>query len=512
MTRAAENSFGAMSFEDRTADSLRQNDWGGIWNPIASKFDWTFWLLYLTAEKRAPMPVTPVRGATNPAVYRGQLVAERFETAEIDDKVTKFVGNGNKEPDDSWVDRIAQYSAGFEARVAIMGWPWFDRHPDYRMPHDGALRVLTAQRWADWLSMMGLIRGFNSALGEGLVPDMDDYLKNESVKVRNYSNETVWLESDEGALRDPQAVWGNMRGIIRDHVVNIINYRLHGNFGNRHDRDDSLTPNYLDVRIDSDDARRDKATRVRDRVGAMWVNAPLDGIKRRLYKIFDDAVAERGQFVVHVRPLYMKLVNGLPKNVVDQLQPIIRGLNRRSDKRVRIWAAHMATGLGNQGRRGFSLGDWARLVQEGYGTNLRADQTSEEEQAEQEQLGFMAWMNGQYDRAIFLARGMVMSKRLLPDVFELKKEIVHAVSGGLSPMVAWTVVDIISKEEKGIFLNLKDTLPSLEQFSRDHALHEMNEKFSDMLVKTNGLEEFEAVVMGHMFEEMRNPRRGARVS
>lgn len=496
-SKSAENAYTAMSFEDSTIDRLRSNDWGGIWNPVAYRDDWSFWLLYLYAQKHAPLTERP-KAPPVPERNKGEKKREfdvRLE-AYKDYLVTTHA------------PVVGEWIAAAEKRVAIMGWAWFDKEPGQRMPHDGSLRALTAQKWADWLAMIMVMRGFNSQLGDGLVPDLDDFLKNQSVKVRNYTNESEWMESDEGATRDPQAVWGYLRGVLRHNIVGMVNYRL---WSFRKD------PKFLEVLLDLHDVKHQSGVMIRDQLNLMWEHADLKGIKRRLLKLFWDAVEDN---VVHIRPLYVKLLSGLPTELLDRLQLFVRGLNRRSDRRVRAWAMNLSVGLDGGKRALSNVNKW---LDDGYATNTGSDE--HHEHREQEELAYMAWMNGQYDKAIWLTRKICLHMVTVNDAEEVWEDILSSIGSGLNLTTAREVADTLSKyaveleknpvrmeelRQRGVdVIKIKDRLiGAIDYFPPTESdelwpIEHMEHNFVELVKRKLGDDLYRAVKSGKLFGEMR---------
>lgn len=577
-TKSARNSFDAMSFESRTADSLRGNDWGGIWNPVPYWACWSFWLEYLFADsrpsvldengmpifdadgnrkwyRRAPMPIMPAEPPKSrpeqgddesPLDYQKRLVEWRrdkgpkrspLEThAEWQARVTewtdKYVDSrpirspepirGADESDETWEARynawvrdwkatlqqwelacqlqwvkdIEAFNQAIDRRVVFMGWAWYDRDPDADMPHDGALRQMTAQKWADWLAMVVQARGFNSLLGDGLVPDMTTFIKEQSSKVRNYVNETHWMESDEGAHHDPQAFWGYMGGILRAHIVSMLNYRLQAF------RD---SPDFFKILFKITDARDESATTIRDQLNLMWDNAPLKGVQMRLWKIFDDA---RHEDVIDMRPLFHRFLDGLPRNLLERLQPLIRGLNRRADRRVRAWASHLSIGR-HGGKRAFTMAQ--KFIDNGYGLNTgeRLMENGlpltirETEQKRQDELGLFGWLNIQYDKAVPFVRGLVLREysEVFVDAKENAEHVIKLIEGGLWVDLAWEVLEIAS--ERGLFIKAEDWFPNREAFNAAVKKTKIEEHFEDKLREYLGTYEFRVVFEGLLFEAMK---------
>lgn len=546
-TKSAKNSYDAMSFESRTADSLRGNDWGGIWNPVPYWACWSFWLEHLHADsrpsvrdehgtpmfegdrnpdgswiynqnfrrvwkRRAPMPVEPVSLTDGPPK---QLVGETsrewqdrlrtWNAKYVDGTPVKPVRAGESDDDwnlielqwmdeatawneyveDRWIEDIQEYNEAIKRRTVLMGWAWYDRDPSANMPHDGALRQLTAQKWADWLAMILQARGLNSNLGEGLIPDLGTFIKEQTSRVRNYDNETHLMESDEGSHHDPQAFWGYMGGVLRAHVVSIINYRLQGF---------RESPNFFKVLFKITDVHNETATTVRDQLNKMWENAPLEGIKRRLMRIWDDALAEN---VIHVRPKYNKFLEGLPDGVQERLHPMIKKLNIVSDYRVRVWAANLSSGE-DGGKRAFT--NATRFLEEGYGTNT--GKSFHEEQKEQDKLGFTAWMNGQYDKAVWFVRAHTLETFLevIGDAFHFQSEVIKLVRGGLSMRVTWEIIQICGGT--GFLIKGKNTFPDKATFMSLAHPTEMEEKYSELLDEFLGTDELQAVLRGEVFEHL----------
>jgi hypothetical protein len=497
-----------MSFEARTADSLRSNDWGGFRNSITAENSWAYWLLRLVADKLAKLPIKPdlERPRRLPGETAEDFLARRnhwLDRYGEEPKVVQAADESNEDfrkrqkreiaawklvREQNYVEDVQKYRRAVMARVAIMGFPWWDRRPEDTIPHDGALRVLSAIRWADWLAMVGLVRGLNSTNGDGLVPEYDGYLKDWSVKSRNYRNETIWFESDEGALLDPASIWKNMGAILRPHVINIINYRTFGTYGN----------DFLKVQLDMADVKRESATMIRDQLYQMWTKAPEKGIKSRLLKIFYDAVDEN---VIHVRPIITKFLAGLPTDLVERLQPFIRGLNRRSDRRVNLWAVHLSVGL-THGKRSFTMA--GKFIDEMYGTNLYPNEPPSKAQERQDNLGFLTWMNMQYDKAVPFVRGFIMREhnKIFVNAKELLENVIKAVEGGMYPDLAWELLDIVSK--RGLILTAKDWTMSLDDFKKQVAKTGIEEKFEKRVREILGSGEFESVVTGRLFPAMQN--------
>ena len=513
-SKSAENAYASMSFGQETIDSLRGNDWGGIWNPVPYSSCWSFWILYNFCKKRSPLPVEPASpydgspkqlvGETKQEwterlrVWHSKYMAGKpvqpVRGTETDEQWNLSVQQWNKDAiawmqarDQRWIDDLKEYNSAVHRRVVWMGWAWADRLPDDTMSHDGSLRAITAQKWADWLSMAAQARGFNSALGAGLVPDLDTFLTDQSSKVRNYRNETHWMESDEGACYDPQAFWGYLGGILRKQVVSIINYRLQAY---------RESPQFLKTVWHITDVQNETATSIRDQLEKMWENAPLKGMKRRLQQIWDDALAEN---VVHMRPRYAKFLEGLPEGVLQGLGPLILAMNRRSDYRVRLWAQNLSSGR-DGGKRAFSLGMAMRFLEEGYGTNI--GRPPDEEQRRQDELAFAAWMNGQYDKAIWFVRAHTLGNQshVLQSAFATRDELIKLVAGGLSVRVTWEIIEVLG--QTGWFIQTRDALPTEAEFLAAAHPNEMELKYKEMLERHLGKGELRRILEGELLATM----------
>lgn len=562
-TKAMKNAFDAMAFTRQTADQGRTRDFGGIWNSVPIWQCWAYRLLYWYAnsrpsvldehgmpqfdaagnrlwKRRAPLPTKPilpqdipVRGANEDDItWRRRLRDWRNQTfrqvsgetmrewrdrvrawetrypnpplepvrqanepdSAWDQRLVAYQGQltaWQEDRDDKWIEDIKSYEDAVKVRVAIMGWAWHDRDPLADMPHDGVLRALTVYRWADWLDMMGIARGFNSQLGDGFLPDHTTFIKEQSTKVRNYRHETEALESDEGALYDPQGFWDYLGAVIRDHVVNFLNYRLSGTF--------EKNPQLMDVLFDGSNVYQESATRVRNQLLEMWKAAPIGALERRLLKVFEDAKQDN---VIHIRPVYVKFLSGLPSSVIQRLQPTLQTLNRRSDLRVREWAQHLSVGSApGMGKRVFKQAQ--KFIDEMYGTDTGEQLTDDDgnimsiaasEQKRQDDLGFMGWMNDQYDKAAAFIRGLIVREtgHLLVDPKHLAEVLAKTLEGGLYHDIAWEMLGMIS--EKGIFLKAEDFWPSHEEFLKHYAHFGVEEKYETRCKKLLGTAEFRIVV------------------
>ncbi|HSX58444.1 MAG TPA: hypothetical protein VLE47_04215 [Candidatus Saccharimonadales bacterium] len=560
--KAMLNAFAAMNFTRVTADQGRTRDFGGIWNAVpiwqcdAFYFSWLFansrpgvkdqngmpmfegdknpdgtWIynhnFRRVWKRRAPMPVKPTRD--RPSILPGETQEEWQERADLWDSkyparpvrptlnpgetadafvvrlkdFIKLLGDWEKQTEDSWIADIKEYQSAINARVAIMGWAWHDRDPLADMPHDTVLRALSVYRWADWLDMIGVGRGFNSQLGDGLVSDLTTFLKEQSSKVRNYRHETEAMESDEGARYDPQGFWDYLGGIIRPHIENFLNYRLFGTFG------EEPGPKFLDTLFDGTDVYNEKSTRVRNQINLMWQEAPLKGIKRRVLKVWDDSLSDH---VIHIRPLIRRFLDGLPVGVLDRLQPLIRGLNRRSDRRIREWAQHLSVGR-THGKRAFTTAQ--RFIDEGYGTNTgeqleeiengqpRLLTVAESEQKRQDDLGFTTWMNSQYDKASYFIKGLIIRERnkAWVDSGEGAEHVIKAIESGLYHEIAYEILEIAS--HRGLILKSIDWFPSLDEFRKMYKETGLEDKFEDRCKALLGTAEFRAVIEGYLFPDMK---------
>jgi hypothetical protein len=246
----------------------------------------------------------------------------------------------------------------------------------------------------------------------------------------------------------------------------------------------------------------------------MWEGAPLNGLIERIHKIFKDSVRDN---VVHIRPVYMRFLNGLPRDVVERLHDLVQSLNRRSDERVREWAQHLSVGSQHgMGKRAFKQAQ--KFIDEMYGTDTGEQlerggkllSVEETEQVRQDELGFMMWMNDQYDKAAAFVRGLII--RHTGEVFVNTKEeaehVAKALEGGLYHEIAWELLDIAS--ERGIFLKAKDWFPSHDEFLEHFAHYGIEDKFEERCRHLLGEREFRVVVREKLLflamKEARDPK------
>ena len=156
---------------------------------------------------------------------------------------------------------------------------------------------------------------------------------------------------------------------------------------------------------------------------------------------------EIGSKTVHIRPVYYKeVLRGLPTEVSDDpvLQEFVQSLNKKSDRRCRLWAAFQSHGR-KGGIRGFKIGTATHWVEEGYGTDNGL--SKERQQGRQADLIMLAWFNDQFDKAVYLVRGITYLISNDVDILKQYDLVGRAIAGGLHPDVAKVVADGLTKDK-----------------------------------------------------------------
>jgi hypothetical protein len=127
---------------------------------------------------------------------------------------------------------------------------------------------------------------------------------------------------------------------------------------------------------------------------------------------------------------------------LDRLTRFIQDLNRRSDRRIRLWSGFLSHGR-KGGVRGLLPGKAVGFCEEAYGTQTGLPK--EEQQGDQADLAMMAWLGTQVDPAVFLTRGIVylIEKKVDP---MLQYELVgKKIDGGLHPKIARQVAKVLTR-------------------------------------------------------------------
>lgn len=137
---------------------------------------------------------------------------------------------------------------------------------------------------------------------------------------------------------------------------------------------------------------------------------------------------------IHIRPKYTKLMDGLPKQVLEHpiFVEFIQKLNYKSDRRVRLWAMFVSHGR-TGGVRALSSSTVSSWVGDGYGTDN--GKSPEVQQELIDNLYTLAWLNSQYDSAIFLARALVINYKNW-GYEKTYDKVMAKIESGLHPRIA----------------------------------------------------------------------------
>lgn len=170
-SKAIQNTLTAFNPDKNAPQSMRQKDWGGIWNPIRAEFDWRWNLLH-------------------------------------------------------------QITFGHPARrEVLMSLAWVDKEPWQMMDHDGSLIERFGQKKVGWVQGGAGFKELQSRAGTFDFPKSHDgKLAAEKSKFRDYPSEYDLLRNDEYFARDPIDVIKNQKGIAIFSVIDDVNLRLKGRF------------------------------------------------------------------------------------------------------------------------------------------------------------------------------------------------------------------------------------------------------------------------------------------
>lgn len=229
---------------------------------------------------------------------------------------------------------------------------------------------------------------------------------------------------------------------------------------------------------------------------APWILMRLQEIWKR----------EVGKKTPHIRPVYYKellseipeefLRNvGLPAKQVpesDWIARIVQHFNKMSDRRVRIWAAFKSHGR-KGGIRGFQISDAVHFVEAGYGTDNGL--SKDHQQGRQADLIMLAWLGGQFDKAVYLTRELKYYLVNSNEQIEQIKMVSRAIGSGLHPRIALVIVKKLNVGKIFDWSNLmmKDT-PTEVSYIEDVFNDIEAEKLGDAAIK--------AVTEGRMHEEL----------
>ena len=156
---------------------------------------------------------------------------------------------------------------------------------------------------------------------------------------------------------------------------------------------------------------------------------------------------EIGSKTVHIRPVYYReVLRGLPAELSNDqvLVEFLQKLNKKSDRRCRLWAAFQSHGR-KGGIRGFKIGTAVHWVEEGYGTDNGL--SKEHQQGRQADLIMLAWMNDQFDKAVYLVRGVTYLISNNVDILKQYDLVGRAIAGGLHPDVAAMVASSLTEDK-----------------------------------------------------------------
>jgi len=123
---------------------------------------------------------------------------------------------------------------------------------------------------------------------------------------------------------------------------------------------------------------------------------------------------------------------------LDELTKFIQKLNRDSDYRVREWSGFLSHST-EGGIRGFQVPEALGYIKEGYGADTGGPY--EDLQATPVDLAMFAWGNSQFDKAVFLSRGLSYIISAKVDPMERHRAIGGAISAGLHPKIAYHVTE-----------------------------------------------------------------------
>lgn len=250
----------------------------------------------------------------------------------------------------------------------------------------------------------------------------------------------------------------------------------------------------VQVRIDTEDPNY---FRHHDIAELITYSYDIEELKKRLRGIWAEAGRQRK---VHTRPIYQKSLDGLPQELIARLdepdadgKKFLQQLNKKSDRRVRIWAAFKSHGR-KGGIRGFQISEAVRLVEDGYGTDNGL--SKDKQQGRQADLIMLAWLSGQFDKAVYLTRQLKYFLLNDIDQIEQMKSISSAMGSGLHPKIALVVLKKLSESR------LVDWSGGMMMKETPEEVRYVEDVFNDIEAEKLGKEAVKAIMEGKMHEEL----------
>jgi len=204
----------------------------------------------------------------------------------------------------------------------------------------------------------------------------------------------------------------------------------------------------------------------------------------------------------HIRPVYYKeVIDGLPRELLEdpRLKKFIEDLNWQSDYRIQLkgmFKSHGKTG----GIRGMKLGWAEKMLAEGAFTENGLPDEASFEMAS----NFMvhAWLNDQFDKAIYLARRLTYNKVENVSMFSRHEVANDAIAGGLHPAVVKTVIRTVERGKLFKAGNLLEQQDPLE-------VKLVEGVFEQAEIANLGKEALEIVRKGQLFTALRKGMKAA---
>ena len=218
----------------------------------------------------------------------------------------------------------------------------------------------------------------------------------------------------------------------------------------------------------------------------------IEELKSRLRGVWREAIRQK---VVHTRPVYQKFLTGLPPELIARLDEpdadghkFLQELNKKSDRRCRLWAAFQSHGR-KGGIRGFKISTAVHWVEEGYGTDNGL--SKEKQQGRQADLIMLAWLNDQFDKAVYLVRGITYLISNEVDILKQYDLVGKAIGSGLHPDIAAMVARGLTKDK---FIQWNKLLPT----EVPDAVKYVEETFAEVEINKLGEKVLEEIKEGRM--------------